>query len=109
MSLARTLIDPYQVDKNILLHWYTNCKLKHKDTCWLTLQKSKAKQYSPDFGPTKLRVINISSDRVIPAPERCEYVALSYVWVELNRSSSEQLTFNKTPFKLGCSRFFSDH
>jgi hypothetical protein len=78
-SLARTGIDPYRIDSKVLLQWCSDCKMMHLDTCWPTRPMLKAKRNSPDIGSTKLRVIDVSSDRIIPAPGHCEYVGLSYV------------------------------
>lgn len=49
----------------------SNCAHSHDQTC---------RPISPCLGISGLKLIDVSSGRVIEAPERCEYLALSYVW-----------------------------
>ena len=57
-----------RVDFESLKYWMANCKMHEK--C----------NIPPKSGMNDLKVIDCHHRRVIPAPEKCIFVALSYVW-----------------------------
>lgn len=70
-TLGGKLIDPYEINMHMILHWIASCMERHDEACLPV--------------PTKdleaIRLIDVESRQVVgyPGPD-CEYVALSYVW-----------------------------
>ncbi len=71
-------IDPQKVDYGLLRQWLNFCGEKHKSGC----------STSPGSVVPGLRVINCLTQKVVVAPENCEYVALSYLWGKTLRKPS---------------------
>ncbi|PQE32253.1 heterokaryon incompatibility protein [Rutstroemia sp. NJR-2017a WRK4] len=53
--------------------------------------KYDTKSELPIVLPEGFRVIDVERDKVVLAPENCQYVALSYVWGEMTRTSALML------------------
>jgi len=68
-TIFRTL-DPSAIDISVIKDWLSVCARDHTDFCL-----SGAQIKLPGF-----RVIDCETRRVILAPPKCNYVALSYVW-----------------------------
>ena len=66
---ARRLL-PDRIDYHLLRKWYGFCAQNHAKKCAIN-----SREY-----PEMLKVIDCTIQRIIGAPPRCSYVALSYVW-----------------------------
>ncbi|KAF2726899.1 HET-domain-containing protein, partial [Polyplosphaeria fusca] len=64
------LISPDKIDYDVVLEWFSLCQNLHHD-CHLR----EAAKNLPD-----LKMIDCTTKGVVAAPDRCDYVALSYVW-----------------------------
>ena len=61
---------PDRISYHLLRNWYGFCAQNHRKTCAV-----KNKEY-----PEMLKVIDCRTRRIIGAPPKCSYVALSYIW-----------------------------
>jgi hypothetical protein len=73
-SFLAKRVNPHEVDVKMVKHWLAECEENHGTPCndasWVA-----SRQLPPSF-----RVLDVHKLRVIPVPEVCRYVALSYVW-----------------------------
>jgi hypothetical protein len=67
---APRIVEPHRIDFAMLRGWHQHCTLTHSEQC-------RPREFDPLPG---FRVLHCHSRRVIEAPQRCDYVALSYVW-----------------------------
>jgi len=68
-ALGARLTGP-SVDYALLRRWLERCRTSHGKTC--------QRPWAPELLST--RMIDVSARQVVPCPDRCDYVALSYVW-----------------------------
>ncbi|KAK3937132.1 hypothetical protein QBC46DRAFT_17224 [Diplogelasinospora grovesii] len=83
------LISPGQIDFKLVRHWLSFCRRKHNRACTEDRREDTH----------GLQVIDCERTTVIPAPPRCQYIALSYVWGP-NPAAPQQnngLALNKLP------------
>ena len=71
--LLERRIDPNGPDLPLLRSWMSTCLNQHEELC-NNLPSSML------FYPERLRVIDVRKRCVVPAPQFCNYAALSYVW-----------------------------
>ncbi|KAG2145859.1 heterokaryon incompatibility protein-domain-containing protein [Suillus clintonianus] len=67
------------VDINLVKNWINICQENHGDDCRSARSMDDVDRKLPEF----VRVVDVVSMSVIPAPSRCRYVALSYVWGDI--------------------------
>jgi hypothetical protein len=106
---TRPNINPHQINTDLLREWREQCDSEEGERRQPFLQDHSIMN-SRDVGGTTLRVIDIETDCVIPAPRDCSYVALSYVWGDvtpikltkaaLNRGFQEQESPKSARFQL---------
>ena len=82
------LMEPRQVDFNLIRKWLRLCETTHGDTC----SKSSLELNRP----LKIRLINVFNRQIFEATTNERYVALSYVWGDgslfcLNKQNLENL------------------
>lgn len=73
-SIEKRCYEAYHADVNQIKGWIQDCHMTHSENCIGDAQHSLR----------QLRVIDCGSNTVVPAPTRCHYVALSYVWGQHN-------------------------
>ena len=69
-------LNPHQINMDLVSRWLSLCKECH-DGC-----KPNALDTLPSF---RFRVVDVLKGCVVDAPPDCEYVALSYVWGNVNQ------------------------
>jgi hypothetical protein len=85
------LVDPHRVEYAIVRSWMQDCQSKHKGPC---LGKG-----SPQSSSMKL--INCNSRRLEQASFPCTYLALSYVWGQVDQAeNASQLSNGVLPLSL---------
>lgn len=71
-------IDPYRVNIELVKTWLTTCQQLHPFTCkpyWIEALRT-------------IRLVNVDTCEIVQHPEQpCEYVALSYVWGNVEKQS----------------------
>lgn len=76
-------VDPKAANMGLIRHWLGTCRLEHE--C--------LGEQAPILNTSSvLNVIDCKEKKVVPAPPRCEYLALSYVW-----GRKEVLPFDQAP------------
>lgn len=77
-------MDPKAANIDLIRHWLGTSKLEH--------EKCLNHQVPVLNTSSVLNVIDCQGKKVVPAPPRCKYVALSYVW-----GRGEVLPFDQAP------------
>jgi hypothetical protein len=75
-----------EIDFSMVRNWLALCRVRHGDAC----NQSKTLDHSISDPATEIpsfRLIDVVNNCIIPAPHRCKYVGLSYVWGNINPSS----------------------
>lgn len=73
-NLKGTIVQPGLIRSeryDDLMKILSDCAQSHDQTC---------RPISPCLGINGLKLVEVSSRRVVEAPEKCDYLALSYVW-----------------------------
>ncbi|PPQ71058.1 hypothetical protein CVT26_011460, partial [Gymnopilus dilepis] len=77
---------PDQIDFSMVRNWLTMCRAGHGDFCnqsgMLNHEISDPVAEIPSF-----RLIDVVENCIVPAPHNCTYVALSYVWGNIDPES----------------------
>ncbi|PPQ68541.1 hypothetical protein CVT26_003350 [Gymnopilus dilepis] len=77
---------PDQIDFGMVRNWLTMCRLGHGDFCnqsrMLDHEISDPAAEIPSF-----RLIDVIDNCIVPAPNNCTYVGLSYVWGNIDPSA----------------------
>jgi hypothetical protein len=58
------------IDYSRIQDWISFCQIKHKRRC----------DTSTSDIVKNMQVLDVDSKKIVPKPDKCEYVALSYVW-----------------------------
>ncbi|KAG1738592.1 heterokaryon incompatibility protein-domain-containing protein [Suillus paluster] len=95
------------VDINLVKKWIKLCQENHGEACeslWRIGGSSGAGRKLPDF----VRVVDVVSMAVIPAPPGCRYVALSYIWGGIGTeywTTKDNIVKRRTPGGLNGANF----
>jgi hypothetical protein len=77
---ARPIINPHQVELNMITYWWKTCESEHGDCCRPLLRSVDVSKPGVDASIANFKVIDVRTSRVVIAPVECTYIALSYVW-----------------------------
>ncbi|RYP73975.1 hypothetical protein DL771_003286 [Monosporascus sp. 5C6A] len=75
---------PARLDYDLVRSWMDTCDSMHKRICRTPRGSNK------DL-PKGFRVIDCETRRIVPAPEVCDYVALSYLWGKADGDQAPRL------------------
>ena len=89
-TMRGRLIEPGSIDFDLLRHWLSSCEDRHQKACNNEAACSVA----------SLKVIDCITRRLEPAPLKCKYVTLSYVWGQPKRGDAEVLDGTSLPEQL---------
>ncbi|KAG1754315.1 heterokaryon incompatibility protein-domain-containing protein [Suillus lakei] len=93
------------VDIDLVKKWIKLCRENHGDECqnaWRVDDEEHRKL--PEF----VRVVDVVSMTLVPAPSSCHYVALSYVWGAISteyRTTKDNIAERSTPGGLNTATF----
>ena len=85
---SNQLILENQIDLGVCRKWLRDCESRHPEEC--TPRGSEDVQSS-----SGLRLVDILDNCIIPAPAECRYVALSYVWGQIETLSVRRDNFRE--------------
>jgi len=77
---ARPIINLHQVELNMITHRWKTCESEHGDCCRPLLRSVDVSKPGVDASIANFKVIDVRTSGVVIAPVECTYIALSYVW-----------------------------
>ena len=86
-TMRGRLIEPESINFDLLRRWLMSCEDSHQKTC----------NNEAAYSVNSLKVIDCITRKFEPAPLKCKYVALSYVWGQPKRGDAEVLHGTSLP------------
>ena len=86
-TMRGRLIEPESINFDLLRRWLMSCEDRHQKTC----------NNEAAYWVTSLKVIDCITRKFEPAPLKCKYVTLSYVWGQPKRGDAEVLNGASLP------------